>query len=288
MPKLNISVYAEGCMYPAPTLLQPVATTIAQLQQSGFQTVLLGLFHIQSSGGIHFNNTQVVANGSYVGDPTWPGLIAGLLGGTVTRVCASIGGGGVGDFAAIKTIYHNNYYSFSGTALMSNFQTLRATFPSLAVIDLDCEEAYDVESFVAFCQMLIGMGFDISFCPYQRQAFWIDSLAVLNASNPGAVVCWNLQCYDGGGGNEPADWAGAIAQAIPAFSTAGFIVPGDWTNDNPTQVQSLMASFQQQDCVGGGFMWTLDDIIANAAPLKPVAAMKAYADAISVGLGNVL
>ncbi len=297
MSKLNYAVYAEGYLYPttAPAS-QPVSSTISQLRQSGFATAILGLFHIgrdysisptQIMGDIYFNNTLIVSNGSYVGDPSWPTLINGMVGGSVQRVCASIGGGGVMDYETIQKIYAGNGNSFAGTNMERNFVVLRKTFPSISIIDMDCEETYDQDSFVAFCQMLIGLGFGITFCPYTYQSFWTGSLAALNASNPGAVKWWNLQCYDGGMGNDPADWATAITQAIPGFSTGGFILAGDWTNDEPSGVQALMGSFKNESSVGGGFIWTLDQIIEQQ-PKTPLASMKAYVNAISVGLGNVL
>jgi hypothetical protein len=295
MSNLNIGLYAEGYMYPstAPSS-QPVSTTITQIQQSGFTTAILGLFHIgrdyaitpaQIMGDIYFNETLVVSQGSYVGDPTWLGLLAGMIGGTVTQVCASIGGGGVMDYETIQKIYEGNGYSFTGTNLMKNFQRLRNEFPAISVIDMDCEETYDQASFVAFCQMLSGMGFSITFCPYTNQRFWIGSLATLNTSNPGAIKWWNLQCYDGGHGNDPGAWATEIAQAIPGFSTNGYILAGDWTDDSPSAVQSLMEGFKGEAAVGGGFIWTLDQIIQQD-PADPTAVMKTYAAAISGGLGN--
>ena len=45
-------------------------------------------------------------------------------------------------------------------------KSFAATFPAIDGIDMDCEETYDVPSFAAFCKMLIGIGFGITFCPY--------------------------------------------------------------------------------------------------------------------------
>lgn len=290
MSKFNFAVYAEGCMYPASAT---VKTTVAQLQASGFETPILSLFHIgrdydispaQIMGDIYFNNTLLISQGSYVGDPAWPELINGLPGSSVKQVCASIGGGGVMDYQTLQKIYTGNGNSFDKTNLKANFECFRKTFPAIGIIDMDCEETYDTPSFVAFCQMLAGMELGITFCPYAFYEidFWTDSLAALNKSHPGAVKWWNLQCYDGGYGNDPAQWAAAIGKAIPGFSTAGFILAGDWTNDTPSGVQSLMGTFKGETCVGGGFIWTLDDIIAGSD------TMTDYVNAISVGLGNLL
>lgn len=282
-------------MYPnSGSNLQPVSTTISQLQESGFTTAILGLFHIgrdyeitplQIMGDIIFNNTLLISEGQYVGDPNWPNLINGMIKGSVQQVCASIGGGGVMDYQTIYRIYVANQYSFAGTNLENNFKVFRTVFPSISIIDMDCEETYDQESFVAFCQMLIGIGFGITFCPYMNTPFWTGSLSALHQSNPGSVQWWNLQCYDGGYGNDPATWAAAITSAIPGFNTDGFILAGDWTNDSPAAVQNLLSTFRNETGVGGGFMWTLDDMI-KINPSNPTALMQAYANAIVAGLSG--
>lgn len=92
------------------------------------------------------------------------------------------------------------------------------------------------------------------------------------------MVWWNLQAYDGGAGNEPGQWAAAIATAIPGFATAGYIVVGDWTNDSPSQVKNLLRGFSNEPSLGGGFMWTLDDMIS-------AGTLDAYGSAIKAGLG---
>ncbi|RMB07742.1 hypothetical protein [Eilatimonas milleporae] len=287
------AVYAEGCMYPHAANPQPVPTTISQVQQSGFQSLILGLFHIgrdydiqpaQIMGDLYYNDTLVFSKGQYVGDASWPGQIGTVIGGTVDRVCASIGGGyPVMDFQTIRKIYADNNNSFDGTNLMANFKALRQTLPAISVIDMDCEDTYDRPSFVAFCRMLIGMGFDITFCPYTNQSFWVDCLADLNTGNPGAVAWWNLQCYDGGAQNRDPQtfqgWATAITQAIPGFDTDAFIMAGDWTNDSPDAVKALMQKLEGEPAFGGGFLWTLDAMLSGGETL-----IAAYAQAIPEGV----
>lgn len=281
-----IAVYAEGVMYPT-TASQSVHTTINQLQKSEFNTPILGLFHIgrdyditpaQITGDLYYNDTLVISQGSYVGDSHWPGLVGSMIGGGVTKVCASFGGGGVLDFQTLKRIFEGNGNSYGSTNLMANLKVLRHTFPSISVIDMDCEETYDQPSFVAFCQLLIAMGFQISFCPYTNQDFWTGSLARLDATNPRKVVWWNLQAYDGGAGNQPGPWAAAISLAVPGFATTGYIVVGDWTNDSPLQVKQLLRGFSNEPSLGGGFMWTLDAMIS-------AGTLDAYGSAIKAGLG---
>lgn len=311
MSSLTIAAYGEGIMYP-PTL----APNIVAIQQAGWNTVILGLFHISSTGDIGFNNESIVSGGQYVGDAAWPGQLQTLMAGGsnngLRMLLASIGGGGVSDFANVQAIYQANGNSFVGTALQTNFRTFHTTFPGIAAIDMDVEEGYDQDSFVAFCQMLIEIGFGITFCPYAswEMDFWTGSLAALNSSHPGAVKWWNLQCYDGGSGNDPATWAQAIATAIPGFDTTGFIVAGDWSRnlakpqpdpstwywqgDCPSAMQSLFASIRGEASVGGGFVWTLDQILGYATDQqsKPDPAscgavgMSDYVTAITDGLAG--
>ena len=86
----------------------------------------------------------------------------------ITRIHASFGGGApVVDFTTIKTIFEANNNSFKGTALETNLQLVSDTFKEIDGIDMDCEDKYDPASFGAFCEMAIGMGFDLSFCPYK-------------------------------------------------------------------------------------------------------------------------
>jgi hypothetical protein len=307
MSSLNVAAYGEGMMYSS------LSQNMSAIQTAGWTSVILGLFHVDASGNIFFNDTEIITNGGYIGSSDWPSQLQQLLhgqGSTITTLLASIGGGGVSDFANVQAIYQNNNNSFSGTALQQNFQTFFSTFPMITLIDMDVEEAYDSDSFVAFCQMLIQIGFGITFCPYTYMPFWTGSLASLNQSNPGAVKWWNLQCYDGGAGNNPQDWANAITSAIPGFDTTGFIIPGDWSrnlakpNQNPSSwywqgdcppaVQALMASFAQQSCVGGGFIWTIDQILNYAADQKQKpdphpcgnVGMSNYVAAITKALGT--
>lgn len=288
MRNVNIAAYGEGALYPSAKL----ANIAPAVRQAGWTTIIAGLFHIgrksiagQKDGDIIFNDAIVVSGGTYVGDAGWPAALAGLKGGTITRLVASVGGGGpVEDFATLARIYKDNGKSFKGTDVERNFAAFRKAFPAIDAIDMDCEDCYDPPSFLAFCQMLIGQGFAITFCPYTNMGFWVDALAALEATNPGKVLWWNLQCYAGGTGNDPATWAAAITRKLPKFNTAGYIVPGDWSvpdGDCPDAVHSMMANWATVKAVGGGFLWTLDDIIQSGGSCPGGGDMPAYVKAIA-------
>lgn len=281
----NIALYAGGPLGP-----DKIAQNLSATQKAGWTTIILGLFHVgrpqikgQNYGDLIFNDTPIITQGEYQADETWPGNVEQLKqsGSSVTKIYASIGGGEpVEDFQTIQAIYQNNRNSFSGTMLETNLQKLKDTFPAIDGVDMDCEDNYDPASFVAFCEMIIGMGFDVTFCPYDRwqKPFWTGSLKQIENGHPGAVKWWNLQTYAGGGGNDPKDWADAIIAALPDFSTDGYILASDWTEDSPSQVTDLFSNFKGESCLGGGFIWNMDGILSSGS------SMADYVNAISAGL----
>jgi hypothetical protein len=286
-----------------------LAKNMSAIQKAGWTTIIVSLFHIDALGNLGINDTMITNNGIYIGNPDWPGQLQQLLKGpgtTITTLEASIGGWGVQDFENVKTIYQKNNKSLEGTLLQKTFGTFFTKFPAIRLIDMDMENTYDQDSFVAFCRMLIKIGFGITFCPYDQsqQSFWTNSLAALNKSNPGAVKWWNLQCYAGGEGNDPKSWADAISKAIPGFNTKGFILASDWSRfldkeqwewngDCPPTMQTMLAQYAKEPSVSGAFLWNIDQILNYAADqkIKPdpqpcgVVGMTDYVAAMKKALG---
>lgn len=278
--QINIAAYGEGVLF-HPEL----ATNKAEIKQAGWTTMIVGLFHIDVNGQIGLNDANdIITDGVYKNDENWLKDLADLLnGGTIETLLASFGGGGVGDFNNIKNIYEANGNSFNGTTLEKNFKEFIVKFPFVSNIDMDCEDKYDQPSFVAFCEMVIDAGFGVTFCPYDTRYmdFWTGSLAALNISRPNAVKYWNLQCYDGGGGNTVTEWVTGIKKAIPTFDTTNFIHTSDWVRfwddnkyqqrwrgDCPPEIQKHLKGFASDPSVGGSFIWTLDAIYEYAESLK--------------------
>jgi hypothetical protein len=311
MKPLNVAAYGMDAMY------SNLAVNLQAIQTAGWNSIILGMLHPHLSGDVWYNDTQILSNGNYIGRPDWPSLLQKLTQGPGAgiRLAATVGGAPpwVDDFSNIQTIYQKNNSSFAGTVLQKNFQELFKKLPTIRLIDMDVEETYDEDSFIAFCQMLIQIGYGITFCPYEKpfnnKTFWTGSLKTLNQSNPGAVKWWNLQCYAGGARNKPQDWADAISGAIPGFDTTGFILASDWSRflakpdanprswswggDCPPDMQKKMEPFGKQACVGGAFIWNIDQILgyANDQKQKPDPApcgnvgMRDYVAAITKGLG---
>lgn len=303
IPARRIAAYAAGEFGPG-----KIATN-ADAAKAGWSILILGLFHIgyppdQNEAEIFFNDLSIIDGGDYKAGPEWPAAIASLKQNSpIKEIYASIGGGEpVVDFATIRKIYEKNGNSFEGTLLKKNLEVFCDNFKMIDGIDMDCEDADDPDdpgdlaSFVAFCEMLIDMGFGITFCPYKswRKSFWVDALQRLEQSHKGAVKWWNLQCYDGGDGNDPKDWATAITGAMPEFSTDGFILASDWARfydkdrqswggDCPQAVQTKISPFAAQACVGGAFIWSMDAILHWGANTKGCGKAVGVADYITAG-----
>ena len=304
MTENRFALYATNVMGPS-----EIAKTTEILKGSGCTTILLGLFHIgwaknsppdppQTDAQIFFNSTSIIQGGKNAGnlypnfDKSWPQKLADLKKYSgIKEIYASFGGGDVKDFGTIQKIYQANKNSLKGSLLEKNIRKFRENFRAVDGIDMDCEETYDVEFFVAFCRMLIEDTGDppnslkplsITFCPFTDKEFWLDALEQLNKTNRGAVKWWNLQCYDGGYRNDPQDWRDAIMKRIPDFTTDRFILASDWSRfkndqgkwqgDCPPDVKMKLSNLrgnklEEKACVGGAFLWNLD-LITQFAPDK--------------------
>lgn len=260
------------------------AAYVQSVKRSGFNTVVLALGHVHYQDStpdpyyadIYYNNTEIVSNGGYVGPANWIGLIEQLKQGpdAVERVLFSIGGWDVGDFANIQRLIAD-FGTGPDSPLYRNFLALKQLFPVIDAIDLDNEEGLDHDSMVAFCRMLGAIGFQVTFCPYDEQSGWIQCLAELNRTDPGLVVGFNLQCYSGGGSNDPGQWIDALRAALGEDFPASFVIPGLSTDDGPAQVHDQFADWAA-DGIGGGFLWTFESAGAQAPD---------YAQAIADGVG---
>ena len=268
---INIAAYGEGILYP-PNL----ALNMTNIQNAGWTSLMVSLFQVSTTGDISINGNPLISNGKYVANSDWPQQLLNLKGsGTIKTLLATFGGWDSA-FQNIQDIYNKND-TFKGTQLEANCKVFRDTFPAFDLIDMDVEYPNGKPknaqaAFIAFCEMWIEVGFNITFCPYEDISFWTNSLVAIEKKYPGTVKWWNLQCYAGGGGNNPEKWANAIKKALPTFNVDGYILASDWSRfwnsssnnwqgDCPNTMKSFLSQFKGQSCIGGGFIWTIDQII---------------------------
>ena len=298
MTTTNLAIYGGG-----PLGAESLAANLDDLRGSGFTTVILWSFHVAANGDLAFNDTQgVVSGGVYGGAASWPAQVAALKapGSSVTSVWASVGAGGVSDFTHVAALIAQEGIG-PDSILYRNFAALRAAFTVDGVcaidgIDFDDEDLLDVDVLVQFATLLFGLGFQITFCPYNAPSIWVKALATL--ANAGHLVSWfNLQAYAGGFGNDPRQWIDAVATVVGTERAAQFIVPGLWCYHGqsdedsrcPSSVQSQFASYQAAgDGLSGGFLWLYDDVLRfqHDNPCATPATTAGYAAAIAAGLAS--
>jgi len=170
-------------------------------------------------------------------------------------------------------------------------RALKLAIPAIDGIDLDMESEYDQSTIVGFTKMLFDLGFKVSFCPYTHPTFWTRCLAQLCniPKYSDAVVGFNLQCYGGGAGNQPGQWAQWIQEQIPKFPHAkAFVIPGDWcrqsngVGDSPADMKVKFRQYKAQGAQSG-FLWNLDLVLNNQKRTK--FTPRDYSAAIRSGLG---
>ncbi|QRK06887.1 discoidin domain-containing protein [Archangium violaceum] len=253
------AIYGGGPFYSGGTAVMD------DLRNSGFTTVILWSFHIEDNGDLVYNDIPVVKNGAYIGDSAWPTRLATLKTAptSVNRIEVSIGAWSVPDFERMARLVNGTAAGCGSTIvcgtgsnsiLYRNFQALKNATGADAV-NFDDESAYDLSPTTQFGQMLIGLGYKITFAPYTNQSFWKN----LKDNLGSAVDTIYLQVYDGGAGNNPASWNTAMGMTVD---------PGLWSRhgtgcgsgDSPATVQSKMSNWKATAGIGGGFMWLYDDI----------------------------
>lgn len=293
-----IGIYGNG-LFQDQTI--PYADQLSQMRASGYTTLVLWALHVHDTGDFYYNDNLMVQNGKIMTsddpdkmwlNPEFTKLVTAVKqGGSVDKVVLSMGPF-VSDF---KAMYNNQ------TMARKNLQALLNAMP-IDAIDFDYEGGGDIDMIVGLTEMVDDTGLAVTYCPYMDQQFWLECLARVYADKGRQVVAWyNLQCYDGGGGNDPAQWAQNIAaygQPLGIDDPYGFVVPGYWVQQDhpgksywgkcPDQVQSQFAALRQQG-LKGGWLWNSADVFSyqgSGLCGQQDMSLKAYAQAVISGLGG--
>jgi hypothetical protein len=327
------------------------SNNISLIQKSGLTTVIDFALHVgrkgngvQQWGDFVFNDGYpkesypFIRNGNFnpYNDPAikaWPNDLYTLKQSGVKEIFFSIGGWGgfpdypVKDFATVQYMLDNGMKN----VLVENFTTFRDKFPAVDGFDLDCEEfgnspsqfypdfyptkdshTVGQDTIVQLCEILFGLKFKVTFCPYGSAAIWQGSMQQLCTSKKGVVSWWNLQCYAGGSGNRSAlaGWLQKLAAVkLPndtpiGKNAAAYLVPGlsvqnqdpQWPNPQcPRGNDGMCQTFADMNKknkksygdLAGGFLWDLDGIASNTTPCSgKVPTLGDYVNAITGGLTN--
>lgn len=257
---------------------------------SGFTSIILWTIHPHEQGDLYYNNDPIVKEGVFQVEKF--GQVSKIIqdlkaAGKVKQVLCCIGSWGVADFANIKKMMDDGQEQ----ALFNNFQVLIDNL-KIDGFDFDLEESpYEFyKDVVVNLTLAFGrMGKFSTYCPYMDSDFWINCLEdVYKRNNSQQLVrWWNLQCYAGGGGNDPKAWVELIRkkqQSLGISDPDAFIIPGYGSSEkSPADIQREFSNIKKHwPGIDGGFIWNYGDIVKRNDGTTP----KDYADAIIHGLGS--
>lgn len=278
----NKCLYVPGAFYSCEAQENPVPDTfIANLQNSGFNTIINWSFHVGFDGSIT-NQGYVTKCGEFVGYSNWKTRLTNLkANGSVSRLLLSFAGENT--FLNIQNLIRNNEHRSPCGKLYRNFKAL---YENMAAdgIDLDYEpnnDNYVNDLIVDFSLMLHSIGFEVTFCPYMKKSFWVDCYNKISETAPNAVTAFNLQCYSGGVGNDPFDWINSLGS-----DGVRLVYPSVGINFNgrtPEAAETVFAGWRRQaqknglGNLQGGFIWKSNDI-------NSLNMLNEYAEAIAKGL----
>lgn len=229
--------------------------TITKLKESGFTYVLLFNVHVNPDGTLLTDGETICENGEYVFDRTQPNYIEDILAlkddnSAIHRIEIVIGGWGNDSYNNIKGILNANNGSLSQTALYRNFRALKEALPIIDGVNNDDEQCYDVSTAVRFHAMMYDLGYRTSIAPYMNKSFWQSLVNQLNEQKPGACDRVLIQCYDGGAGNNPADWHFGDIPLLAGRT--------NYQTDMATSINQ-MQTWRDNAHVVGGFVWVYND-----------------------------
>jgi hypothetical protein len=265
----RIALYIGNELYPGNG--SDPAGTIATLQASALTSPILSLLNqsARDPTTLVYNdaaNPVYDTSGDYIGDPTWPGILATLRGGNISEAYLS--------FSTNGTEYMANLIASDSAAATKILTHIKDTL-GFDGIDLDYED-WDFSSsspIYAVATAATQVGLKLTAAPYTMQSGWQSWVTSVQAN--GGTVSWlNLQCYAGGKSNNPGDWLN-MGTAIVAGTCSNCAHPQ--TTCSTTSVQDLFTLWTSgqgtvsSDCwtgtpntqpqaIGGGFIWTYSSI----------------------------
>lgn len=238
-------------------------------------------------GEIVYNDPPLVmfnSDGVYVGDTAWPDSLTELVSNTnigSDRIYLSLSNSAISTLAAM-----------SAEGLSGVMAWLKAN--GIAGIDMDCENwgqpggLNPMDQAVQTVTMAaIKASLALTAAPYNKQSAWQQWCDFVNSNN--GVLSWlNVQCYAGGTGNNPVQWANAFK---PVPVVAGFEAISSTSQDggqlSPYNALKQLAEWQLKapgKTLSGAFVWEFTMIVSQQNTYK--YTVKEYADSMFIGLNS--
>ncbi len=246
------------------------ATHVAEIKAAGFSEAIVWNIEVKSNGDLNFNGEfPLCSNGSYIGASTHSDFAANmstLHQGSVRRVTFSIGSSNVGDWQDVRDLV-NSQGTGTSSILYKNFSALLNAIPALDAFDFDDENCFDTSTMVKFAVMLNDLGAHVVLDPYNNSSFWTNVASQINSQRAGCVDGVHLQCYSGGGGNNPGTFGNF--GSVPVYPG---LADSDYT---PSAAQTKLNGWKNQYGITGGWMWIYDDFVGNGKAAQYAGAINA-------------
>jgi hypothetical protein len=261
----NAIVYTEDML---------TAESVKNLAQSGFTTVIVGLFHVHSDGSLWYNDSAVEASHA-----TLISSLKSTTGSKIEKVLISIGGGNWkghpasvsdSDYPAMK----NTWITPAPRQSTTSQQNIVAFMQDARVdgLDLDYEPeetSFDVDFIIQIVQDISAQGFMLTAAPYKHSDYthWQSVLEACATDAGNLFSWWNLQLY---GGADYENWYSKLSvvwasTGIQNAELAQFLVPGYslFCGDIPDNLIDLV---KDHSALNAAFIWKYDTIAdcANA------------------------
>ncbi|RLV61589.1 hypothetical protein D5018_00270 [Parashewanella curva] len=264
LPFLTNVCFAGSAIYAGGSIYKNPETSINELKNSGFDTIIVWTIHVHANGDLNFNEEfPLIEGGKYVGDNDYPNFrkeIASLKTGKtkVQRIEFGLSGAGSETYSNIKALFKCDKTSacdIKNNILYKNFKILKETFPDVDGLNNDDEDEFDMDSSVIFHNMLSDIGFKTTISPYGDEDFWKGFIAKVNAHKSNALDYIYLQGYSLGEYNSPCDWNLGLPVSF-GFATS---------KSGPNDVYAVLSQWKQKcpKITQGGFMFQYDDIKNN-------------------------
>ena len=288
IPSPNIAVYTEGLVLtPAAkdSLTKWVNTqappgdrkmltdalknslVAADVAKAGFDSIIVGLWHVHKGGDIYYNDFPINENtaAAFTGSFKW---LKSAPGSTVKNVILSVGGGdGVSDddYKNMKAAWPTVRDALRGLFADSNADG----------VDWDYEPVstqFDSDFIIMITNQMASPAppakpYRVTAAPFEDIEEWkkvISNTLFQGGTLPGNNFSWwNLQLYGGADYKDWIDGLGEIKTGLKPLELQAFLVPGYSMSDcksPPVGEPSISDLRKAYKSLGGAFIWNYDGI----------------------------
>ncbi len=247
-------IHAVSGVYVGGHIRRQRPNTVKKLRESGFTYVILFNVDVQADGTLKTDGETICEKGEYVFQRTQPHYIEDVIAlktppTSISRLEICIGGWGNQSYVNIRNLIQQ-HGTGPTTMLYRNFKALLEAVPGIDAVNNDDEHGYDLSTAVKFHVMMADLGLKTTLAPYTNRNFWTQLATQVNSQRPGTVDRVMIQCYDGGAGNNPANW-----------NFPGIERHAGRTNYQTSMDESIqqMATWQKNGAATGGFVWVYND-----------------------------